>query len=278
VGGAAAADWLNDRVNAQIRIPTPVRSFVALGDSFTEGLADDRGDGVFRGWADLVAQRLAEREPGLRYANLAVRGKLIGQIRADQSAPAAAMRPDLVSLAGGLNDVMRPGCDVDAVCEHLTRCAETLAAAAGQLVLFHPIDVRTRMPSAARLWPKVARLIEAVDQAAAKHGAVVVDLAAERVLDDTRLWAADRIHLTAEGHRRVAEAVLETLGFAPAFDWRAPLPPAPARGPLARRAAKAWSDTRWLVGFLVPWIRRRLTGRSSGDGVNPKRPELTPVG
>jgi len=188
------------------------------------------------------------------------------------------MRPDLASLAGGLNDIMRPGCDIDAVCEHVTRCAETLAAAAGRLVLFHPVDVRNRMPSAARLWPKVSRLIEVMDRLAAEHGAVVVDLAGERVFDDVRLWAPDRIHLNSEGHRRVAEAVLEALGFEPGFDWRAPLPAAPARGPLARRAAKSWSDARWLVGFLAPWIRRRLTGRSSGDGIDPKRPELTPVG
>lgn len=277
MGGPAGAGWLNNRVSEQIRIPEPVRSFVAIGDSFTEGLADDRGDGVYRGWADLVAQRLARHEPELRYANLAVRGKLIGQIRADQLGPAAAMRPDLVSLAGGLNDIMRPGCDLDAVCDHVTRCAETLAANCGRLVLFHPIDVRTRMPSAARLWPKVSRLIAVMDELGARHGAVVVDLAAERVFDDARLWAADRIHLTAEGHRRVAEAVLEALGHTPEFDWRAPLPAAPARGPLARRAVKSWSDVRWLVGFLAPWIKRRLTGKSSGDGIAPKRPDLTPV-
>jgi hypothetical protein len=41
--------------------------------------------------------------------------------------------------------------------------------------------------------------------------------------------------------------------------------------------AKTWADTRWLVTFAVPWIKRRLTGKSSGDGVAPKRPELTPV-
>jgi lysophospholipase L1-like esterase len=266
---------LNDGVSE--RIPAPVHTFVALGDSFTEGLADDRGDGMFRGWADLVAHRLAGREPGLRYANLAVRGKLIRQIRADQLAPAAAMRPDLASLAGGLNDVMRPGCDLDAVCADLRACAETLAEASGRLVLFHPIDVRRRMPSAARIWPKVDRLVALVDQLADTHGAVVVALDTERVFDDARLWAPDRIHLTGEGHRRVAEAVLEALGHEAAFDWRAPLPAAPESGRLARRAAKAWSDTRWLVGFLAPWIKRRLTGKSSGDGMAPKRPELTPV-
>ncbi|MBR7832738.1 SGNH/GDSL hydrolase family protein, partial [Actinospica durhamensis] len=224
-----------------------------------------------------VALRLAGGEPGLRYANLAVRGKLIGQIRADQLAPAAAMRADLTSLAGGLNDIMRPGCDVEAVCAHIAHCASVLAGASGRLVLFHPIDFRRRMPSSARLWPKVERLIETADQLAEKHGAALVRLDEERVFDDARLWAADRIHLTGEGHRRVAEAVLEALGYEPSFDWRAPLPAPLSSSPLARRAAKTWSDIRWLVGFLAPWIKRRLTGKSSGDGMTPKRPELAPV-
>jgi lysophospholipase L1-like esterase len=248
-----------------------VRTFVAIGDSFTEGLADDRGDGVYRGWADLVAQRLAEIEPELRYANLAVRGKLIGQIAEDQLAAAAAMRADLASIAGGLNDVMRPGCDVDAVCARIEHCARVLAESGGTLLMFRVMDFTRRMPSARRFQPKADRINALVDQIAAKYGAAVVDLHAARVFDDTRLWAPDRIHLTGEGHRRVAEAVLEALGHPPRFDWRAPLPPPPELGPGRRRLA----DLRWLVAFLLPWIKRRLTGKSSGDGVLPKRPELT---
>lgn len=235
-------------------IPTPLRSFVVLGDSFTEGVADDRGDGVFRGWADLVAQRLVRHNPDLRYANLAVRGKLIGQIRADQLAPAAAMRPDLVSLSGGVNDIMRPGCDIEAVCAQLAACAEVLAAASGRLLLFHPIDVRRRMPSAARLWPRMARLNDVVDQLAEKYDAVVVPLDRERVFDDARLWAPDRLHLTADGHRRVAGAVLEALGYEPEFPWREPLPAPPERGRTRTLVAKTWADTRWLVTFAVPWM------------------------
>lgn len=250
-----------------------MRTFVAIGDSFTEGLADDRGDGVYRGWADLVALRLARLEPELRYANLAVRGKLIGQIAEDQLEPAAALRPDLASVAGGLNDVMRPGCDVEAVCARIEHCARVLAEASGRLVMFRTMDFTRRMPSARRFQPKADRINELVDQVAERHGTATVDLYAARVFDDPRLWAADRIHLTGEGHRRVAEAVLEALGHEPEFDWRAPLPPAPKPRPLARR----WSDLRWLVGFLLPWIKRRLTGKSSGDGVEPKRPGLTRV-
>ena len=251
-----------------------MRTFVAVGDSFTEGLADDRGDGVYRGWADLVARRLAALEPDLTYANLAVRGKLIAQIAADQLESAAAMRPDLATLAGGLNDAMRPNCDVDAVCAQIELCARTLSEAAGALVMFRAIDFTRRMPSAKRFQTKANQINEFIDQIAEKYGAVVVDLHSARVFDDPRLWATDRIHMTHEGHRRVAEAVLEALGHEPTFDWRALLPQAPKPNPVA----KTWSDLRWLVGFLLPWIKRRLTGKSSGDGVLPKRPELTRVG
>ena len=73
------------------------KSFVAIGDSFTEGLDDWRPDGTPRGWADRVAERLAEDEPELRYANLAVRGKLLDQIVTDQVPVAERLRPDLIA-------------------------------------------------------------------------------------------------------------------------------------------------------------------------------------
>jgi lysophospholipase L1-like esterase len=258
--------------------PGPYRSFVALGDSFTEGMSDLLPDGSYRGWADLLAGRLA-RLPGaeaggtgFRYANLAVRGKLIRQIVDDQVDAAAAMRADLVTLVGGLNDVLRPGCDVDAVCAHLEDAAGRLAPSCGRLVLMR--SPARRGPVATRFLPRMEQLFSFVDDLAARHGAVVVDLYGAEVLGDPRMWGEDRLHLTAEGHERVAEAVWQALGLPAAADWRAPLPPPVRPGWAARRRA----DASFTRRHLLPWIGRRLTGRSSGDGRPAKRPELLPYG
>src|SRR4051812_9948323 len=95
---------------------TTWRRYVALGDSFTEGLADPdpQRPGEYRGWADRLAEHLAAAADGdLEYANLAVRGRLLGQVIEEQVPVALAARPDLVSLVAGGNDLLRPGADPD---------------------------------------------------------------------------------------------------------------------------------------------------------------------
>src|SRR5262245_6386214 len=89
----------------------PWRNFVAIGDSFTEGMSDAYPDGTYRGWADLVATRLSADQPDFRYANLAVRGRLFDRIVSEQLPVATEMRPDLVSFAAGGNDALRRGFD-----------------------------------------------------------------------------------------------------------------------------------------------------------------------
>ncbi|MET7617162.1 SGNH/GDSL hydrolase family protein [Streptomyces sp. NPDC005408] len=245
-------------------------SFVAVGDSFTEGMSDLLPDGSYRGWADLLAGRLAAHTPGFRYANLAVRGKLIGQIVDEQVDVAAAMQADVITLVGGLNDTLRPKCDMGRVRGLLEEAVEKLAPSCRQLVLMRSPG-RTG-PVLERFRPRMEELFGFVDELAARHGALVVDLYGSEVLADQRMWDVDRLHLTAEGHRRVAEAVWQTLGHDAEDDWQSLLPPAVRTGWAARRVG----DLRFARQYLGPWIGRRLTGRSSGDGRPAKRPELLP--
>ncbi|MDQ0759011.1 SGNH/GDSL hydrolase family protein [Streptomyces canus] len=246
-------------------------SLVAVGDSFTEGMSDLLPDGSYRGWADLLAGRMAAVTPGFRYANLAVRGKLIQQIVDEQVDVAAAMQTDVITLVGGLNDTLRPKCDMVRVRDLLTEAVERLAPSCKQLVLMR--SPGRQGPVLERFRPRMEELFTVVDELAARHGAVVVDLYGAPSLSDPRLWDVDRLHLTAEGHRRVAEAVWQTLGYDPEdTEWRTPIPATVPPRWVARRVA----DARFARQHLLPWIGRRLTGRSSGDGLPPKRPDLRP--
>ncbi|MFE0106113.1 SGNH/GDSL hydrolase family protein [Streptomyces sp. NPDC059009] len=245
-------------------------SLVAVGDSFTEGMSDLLPDGSYRGWADVLAGRMAAHTPGFRYANLAVRGKLIGQIVDEQVDVAAAMGADVITLVGGLNDTLRPKVDMGRVRALLGEAVERLAPACEQLVLMR--SPGRNGPVQQRFRPRMEELFAYVEELADKHGALVVDLYGAPVLGDQRMWDVDRLHLTAEGHRRVAEAVWQALGHEPESDWRAPLPPSTPPNWAMRRVA----DVRFAQQHLVPWIGRRLTGRSSGDGRPPKRAELLP--
>ncbi|MFG1738163.1 SGNH/GDSL hydrolase family protein [Micromonospora chalcea] len=250
------------------------RSYVAVGDSFTEGMDDAYPDGSYRGWADLVATRLAvEAGPDFGYANLAIRGRLFPNVVAEQVPSALAMKPDLISFAAGGNDVLRRSFDPDAFVPRFDAVVRRLRSVGSDVVLFRFADVMSRLPGQRMMAPRVALLNRVVGEVAERHGAILVDLYADDTYLNPLLWSTDRIHLSAEGHRRVAAQVLTALGVGCDEEWLL-VPPHPAPSPwLAARAA----DLRWAGKHLAPWIRRRLTGRSSGDFITAKRPVLRPV-
>jgi lysophospholipase L1-like esterase len=249
------------------------KRLVALGDSFTEGVGDDdpRYPNGVRGWADRVAEQLATREADLRYANLAVRGRLLGQVLAEQIEPALQLRPDIVTLYAGGNDLMRPRVDIDALAEVYDVAVEALRATGATVVLFTGVD-GVADPLFRKMRGRTAIYNEHVRLIAARHDALLVDMWSMRELRDRRMWSDDRIHLNTHGHTAVARAVLDALRAEHTLT-AAELGPRPAVTPREART----QNLRWARHHALPWIRRRLRGESSGDNVRPKRPELEPV-
>jgi lysophospholipase L1-like esterase len=249
--------------------------YVALGDSTSEGLEDPYPDGRgYRGWTDRLAERLATLDPELRYANLAVRGKLARQVREEQLDAALALRPDLTTCVAGLNDVLRRSCDVDAVAAHMDAMVGALRGAGADVVTFTYPDPVPINPIARPARDRVVAYNMALRDLAARHGAVLVDLERHPVTSDRRLWHPDRLHANSEGHARIAAAIAHALALPEADDaWAAPLPEA---APLRRHRALA-ADLQWGRRHFAPWVVRRLRGVSSGDGRVAKRPQLLPV-
>jgi lysophospholipase L1-like esterase len=254
--------------------PHPWRRFVAIGDSFTEGVGDPEphSPGGNRGWADRVAEVLSRQVDDFAYANLAVRGRLIAQIVEEQLEPAVALKPDLITFCAGGNDVIRPGGDPDAVAAQFESAVDRLSRDGATIVVFTGIDT-SFTPVFRPLRGRVAIYNENLRAIADRYDCIVADQWALRSIQDPRFFDDDRLHMNALGHHEVARMVLRALNVPNDLQ---PMQPDPLP-PTTWRAARV-NDLVWARTHLMPWVLRRLRHQSSGDNVSPKRPEPTPIG
>lgn len=245
--------------------------YVAIGDSSTEGLEDPDGAGGYRGWANRLADRIAERQGGLLYANLGVRGKRSREIREEQLGPALAMKPDLATLFAGSNDILDRRFDPRALRDEVSLIQEALIAGGATVLSFTLPDLTGVMPIGRLLARRVRGMNGALREASAATGARLVDFAAWPVGSDLRLWSEDRFHANAEGHERIAAALAQALGLPGTDDaWSRPLPAPDERSRWARWAAN-W---RWCRRHFWGWAR---PGAAPEKPPGAKRPRLEPV-
>lgn len=257
-------------------MPTEPRTwhrYVAIGDSFTEGVGDpdpDRPNGL-RGWADRVAEVLSTGSDDFGYANLAIRGRKLRPVIDEQVAPALALEPDLVTSYAGANDILRPRVDLDDLATSYDEAVGRLVATGATVVLFTAFD-----PGGSAIYRpmrgRFALYTEAVREIADRHQTLLVDFWRMREYRDFGFWDTDRMHLGPAGHQRMAMAVLEALGVAHDLE---PLPPTQFPE-LTGRELRA-KNVEWARTHAAPWVHRRLTGRSSGDTISPRRPALAPI-
>jgi len=252
--------------------------FMAIGDSFTEGMCDEIVNNEYRGWADRVADILTHNQPDFRYANLAVRGKLLHQVIADQLPAAIEMssgKETLISFHAGANDVLRPTYKADVAFQEYRDAVKSLSETGATILVFTVIENVEGKGKTAELWAeRFSAFNNNVRSVAEEFGAILAEAGQSPWLADRRFLAVDRLHLNAEGHWRLSQAVLEILGYPSDPAWRIPLPPVEPKS----FARKQIENLHWIAIFLLPWIWRRIRGRSSGDGRSPKYPTLLPWG
>ena len=272
-------------------MPGPFASYVALGDSFTEGLGDPRPDGSLRGWSDRLAralavrhrsaqsqasqQRAAQGEPvgnsrPFEYANLAVRGRTLGPILAEQLDAAIAMKPDLVSLNGGGNDMLRPHFDLAHSIADLEQATLRLTDAGIHVLLLAGPDPSRHLPFGKVFRTRGREFVAATAAwAPGRPGITYADNFNDSSLWTDENWSADGLHLAPSGHLKVALNCLRALQVPPLPTWDVD-------------AITDWSERGFMRPayyreHVVPWMTRRIKRISSGDHRRPKRPELGPL-
>lgn len=249
----------------------PLR-LVAIGDSTVEGLEDPGPGGVYIGWADRFATHLNVIHPGLLYANLAVRGQTTHEVRQTQLRPPLALAPDFVVIVAGVNDVLRPKLDREALRDNLFAMHGELTATGARVITFTMPDMARAAPIAVVLRRRLQFLNSVTVQCRERYGSVVVDLASVPAASHPALWHTDRLHGNSEGHRRIAAALAEAVGYQVA-DWRAEPPPVPKRS----RARVAMNEAAWVGSHLLPWACEHARGQSCEQDVVCKRPNLLPM-
>lgn len=264
-------------------------SYIAIGDSFTEGVGDELPDGQVRGWADLVALGLAasttraaaapaevpsgsSAEVPFTYANLAIRGKLLAPIVAQQLEPALAQKPDLLSFNGGGNDIMRPRVDISWVVDQFDLVIGRALERGTHVLLLSGANPSKHLPMGSLIQRRGDALALAARATFTNRpGVTVVDNWSDAELTKAKYWSADKLHLNGLGHTRVASNVLAALEVPVPTEWASDVG---AQAPSNERVQRT---ANYYRQYVLPWIGRRLTGRSSGDGRPPKRPTLEPV-
>jgi lysophospholipase L1-like esterase len=252
-------------------IGKPYRSYVAIGDSLSEGL----GDFTFHqsryhsGWTDRLAAMLAkELEPAgheFHYANLALRGSKLSKIIEVQLPAALRLQPDLVTVMAGSNDLMSKTEDLPGLRSQLRSGVEQLLAAGCDVVLantINPLHLKVFKPLRHR-----AELFSIlIDTVADEFDIPVLDVYGIEDFSELAYWAEDMVHFSGYGHIKVANQAAEILGLSHKF-------PLPHLQPVSRGVAET---LRWIGRDVIPFFERRVKGKTSGDGMLPKHLELGP--
>lgn len=250
------------------------RRYVALGDSFTEGIGDPHPgsrNGV-RGWADLLAARLARSDPEFRYANLAVRGRTMDDIMTAQVQLTQLLEPDLVTVYAGMNDLMALSIDMDSIMARYADGLKALQQTGAVVLAFTAPDLGAK-PMFRGLRGRAAIYNELLRSITDGLGIGLVDFWRFDEFRDPRLWDHDRVHLSALGHLHMAGRVFGCLP-----DAEPSATPASTFLPAATRPATRSENLRWAVSFAAPWAIRRLRRITPGRGIEPKSTELVPLG
>jgi len=246
--------------------------FIAIGDSFTEGMCDEKKYGQYRGWADRVADVMAANQKGFQYANLSIRGKLLRQVIDEQVEAAIEQVIDettLISFHAGANDVIRPKYNPNVTLPTYAEGARRIAASGATVMLFTVLEDSGSTGRLAETWQsRFKDFNDNVRAVAEEIGAILCDANEEPSFKDPRFLAFDRLHLNPMGHDRVAQAVLEKIELPFDPSWRRPL----ALQEPNHKSVQAAITVVWFITFALPWMWRRARGKSSGDGRTCKYP------
>lgn len=244
------------------------RSYIAIGDSLTEGLGDfDFAVSRFGcGWADRLAELLArsahEAGESFKYANFALRGSSMFDILTAQLEDAIALKPDLVTIMAGANDFMRSKKTHPQLKALLRGAIVRLRNEGVHVVVANTVNP-THVPLFRPILHKARKMSELINSVADEYQVPILDIFQIKEFRHLELWCDDRVHFSGHGHIKIANHAASLLSLEHGYEEQSL---DEIVGPDRSLRAKL----AWVIRDVMPYVARRIKGVTSGDGLEPK--------
>ncbi|OTZ53103.1 lipase [Bacillus thuringiensis] len=188
------------------------KRFLAIGDSFTEGIGDEVEGIALKSWVDHFVQ-LCEND--IEYANFAKLGLVTKEIRSQQLEKALTFNPDLVSLIAGANDVLKGRWNHDAYKNDMEFMIDSLSKAGADIIIANLPDFTVRLPFASEkkqvIKEQLLEANEVIHSLSREYKLHHVDFWNHHLVNDNMLWSKDLIHPNSKGYVKVAELIFSSL-------------------------------------------------------------------
>ncbi|MED0827113.1 SGNH/GDSL hydrolase family protein [Bacillus pacificus] len=188
------------------------KRFVAIGDSFTEGIGDEVEGIVLKSWVDHFVQLCVH---DIEYANFAKCGLVTKEIRSQQLEKVLTFKPDLVSLIAGANDVLKGRWNHQAYKNDMEFMIDTLSKTDADIMIANLPDFTVRLPLASEkkqaLKEQLLEINEVIRSLSREYKLHYVDFWNHQLVNDNTLWSKDFIHPNSKGYVKVAELIHSSL-------------------------------------------------------------------
>ncbi|KAA0761805.1 SGNH/GDSL hydrolase family protein [Bacillus sp. SH5-2] len=188
------------------------KRFVAIGDSFTEGIGDEVEGIALKSWVDHFVQLCVN---DIEYVNFAKRGLVTKEIFSQQLEKALTFKPDLVSLIAGANDVLKGRWNHQAYKNDMEFMIDKLSKTDADIIIANLPDFTVRLPFSSEKKQVIKeQLIEANDvigSLSREYKLHHIDFWNHQLVSDNTLWSTDLIHPNSKGYVKVAELIFNSL-------------------------------------------------------------------
>ena len=187
--------------------------YVALGDSTGSGVGAHEGGYVLR-----LFNRMVERRPGSKLTNLCVSGATTDDLVRGQLERGVAMKPDLVTVGIGINDVGH-GLTIDQFARNYEEILSTLRQKThAQIVVTNIPDISSapRIPGPMRsgYQQQIIRFNERLEEIAKRHGVTIFDIYAitkDELALHPEYFSTDGFHPSDKGYELWAVQMWPTM-------------------------------------------------------------------